>query len=62
MRAADIPDDFGGYVDELPDHSRLALRYEQMIAPLVAVVQQQQRRIEEMEKRFNDLEQANTKE
>ncbi len=24
MRAAGMPDDFGGYVDELPDHSRLA--------------------------------------
>ena len=43
MRKAGMPDDYGGYLDELPDHSRLAIRYEQTIAPMAAVLQLHER-------------------
>lgn len=56
MRKAGMPDDFGGFVDESPDHSHLALRYDQVIAPLVSVAQQQQHRIDDLEQRLAALE------
>ncbi len=42
------------YGDENPDS--LSLRYEQLIAPLIAVVQNQQRRIDDLETRLRALE------
>ncbi|HNX63315.1 MAG TPA: tail fiber domain-containing protein, partial [Candidatus Limiplasma sp.] len=53
MSAAGVPLDFAGFNGKDPDH--LCLDYGQMIAPLVSVAQQQQRRIEDLERKLNAL-------
>lgn len=54
MKAAGIPLDFSGFNGKDPDH--LALDYCQVVAPLVSVVQTQQKRIEAQDKRIAFLE------
>lgn len=49
-----MPEDFGIYVkNEKEDF--IGLRYDEFIADIVAVVQDQQKRIEELERRLNDI-------
>jgi len=56
MMAAGIPLDFAGFNGKDADH--LCLDYGQVIAPLVSVVQTQQKRIDNLEKRLAMLERA----
>jgi hypothetical protein len=54
MLESGMPNDYGGYLDELPDHSRLAIRYEQIIAPAVAVLKLHEQENQERDKRIKE--------
>ena len=49
-----MPEDFGIYVHN-EEKDFIGLRYDEFIADIVAVVQDQQKRIEELERRLNDI-------
>ena len=49
-----MPEDWGLYVED-KDKDFIGLRYDEIIADLVAVVQDQQKRIEELERRLDDI-------
>ena len=49
-----MPEDFGIYVENV-EKDFIGLRYDEFIADLVAVVQDQQKRIEELERRLDDI-------
>lgn len=49
-----MPEDFGIYVNNEKDDF-IGLRYDEFIADMVAVMQDQQKRIEELERRLNDI-------
>jgi hypothetical protein len=53
MRRAGIPNDYAGYNGKDLDH--LCLDYGQLIAPIVSVMQRQEKRIEELERKLNAL-------
>ena len=49
-----MPEDFGIYVEN-EEKDFIGLRYDEFIADMVAVMQDQQKRIEELERRLNDF-------
>ena len=49
-----MPEDYGIYVEN-EEKDFIGLRYDEFIADMVAVIQDQQKRIEELERRLNDI-------